>query len=165
MLPVTRRRTLQMGGSAIVAGLAGCGAFGRGSPPDPTLGDIEVTNLDFRSHTVSVLVLDAEEPVYWAEMDASAAEPEADDSSDVARAGGGSFEGFPTDVGEYVLYAWRDRQPASKWESFDFSEVDASCVGLDIQIGDVTESRAGEVSIWYTTNPNACEDVGDRGSD
>jgi hypothetical protein len=123
-----------------------------------------VTNLDFRAHTVSVLVLDDEEPVYWAEMDASAAEPEATDPSDVATAGGGSFEGVPAEVGECVLYAWRDRQPAPKWEKFDFREMDASCLGLDIHIGDVVESRSGDVSIWYTTNPSACEDAGDRDS-
>ena len=161
---LTRRKTLQTSGSALVAGLAGCGALDGDPAPDPTLGEIDVTNLDFRAHTVSVLVLDDDEPVYSAEMDVSAAEPEATDPSDVATAGGGSFEGFPTEVGEFVLYAWRDRQPASKWERFDFREKSVSCLGLDVQIGDVVESRSGDVSIWYTTNPNACEDADNRDS-
>lgn len=147
-----------MSGSAIIAGLSGCTAFARGGT-ESTLGHITVSNLDFRSHTVSVLILDGEEPVYSAEVDASAAKPEEDDSSEVAISGGGSFEGVPTEVGDHVLYAWRDRQPTSEWKQFDFSEVDASCLGLDIEIGSVAESRRGEVSIWYTTDTNACEDT------
>lgn len=111
MVHVTRRKALQLSGSAILAGLAGCSTLDSGSAPDTTLGEIEVTNLNFRPHTVSVLIIDDDEPVYSAEMDAGAAEPEVDDSSDVTTAGGGSFEGFPTEVEESVLYAWCDRQP------------------------------------------------------
>lgn len=61
-----------------------------------------------------------------------------------------------------VLYAWRDRQQIPKWEQFDFKETNASCLGLDIQIGDVEQFRPGEVSIWYTSNSNACEHVDAR---
>jgi hypothetical protein len=163
MVRLTRRKALQTGGSAIAAGLAGCSALDRGASPDLTLGEIEVENLDFRPHAVSVAILDDEEPVYWAEMDVSAAEPEADDSSGVAAAGGGSFEGFPSQVGGCRLYAWRDEQPTSEWEVFDFNSVDASCLGLNIHVGDIEQSRTGDVSVWYTTNPNACESPDDRG--
>jgi hypothetical protein len=111
-----------------------------------------------------VLILNEEVPVYSVEMDVSAAEPEPTDSSDVANAGNGSFEGFPTEVGEYVLYAWRDRQLASKWAKFDFREKNASCLGLNITIGDIGQYHSGDVSIWYSTNSNACEDAGNRDS-
>ncbi|OYR56990.1 hypothetical protein DJ71_26430 [Halorubrum sp. E3] len=162
MVRLTRRKTLQTGGSVIVAGLAGCSAFDRDASPALTLGEIEVANLDFRPHTVSVAILDDEEPVYWAEMDISAAEPETDNSSSVATAGDGSFEGFPAEVGQSLLYAWRDNQSTSKWEMLDFGEVDASCIGLEIQIGDIEQSRTGDVSIWYTTDPHACENADNR---
>lgn len=162
MARLTRRKALQTGGSAILAGLAGCSSFNRDASSTLTLGEMGVLNLDFRPHTVSVAILDDKEPVYWAEMNASAAEPEEDDSSSVATAGGGSFEGFPAEVGEYLLYAWRDNQPTSEWEMFDFSEVDTSCVGLDIHVGDTEKSRTGDVSIWHTTDPNACENTDNR---
>ncbi|MEZ3163068.1 hypothetical protein ABNG03_01195 [Halorubrum sp. RMP-47] len=163
MARLTRRKALQTGGSAIVAGLAGCSTLDRGASPALRLGEIEVENLDFRPHTVSVAILDDEEPLYWTEMDVSAAEPEADDSSSVAAAGSGSFEGFPTQVEGCLLYAWRDDQPTSEWEAFDFGEVHASCLGLNVHIGGVQRSRTGDVSVWYTTNPNACETTDDRG--
>lgn len=160
---VTRRKALQFSGSAILAGLAGCSTVDSGSAPNTTLGEIEVTNLDFRRHRVSVLIIDDDEPVYSAEMDAGAAEPEGDDSSDVASAGGGLFEGFPTEVEESVLYAWRDGQPIPKWKTFDFRERDASCLGLDIQIGDTDQANPGNVFIYHT-DPHACEDTRNRDS-
>ncbi|WP_157526133.1 hypothetical protein [Halorientalis sp. IM1011] len=159
MVHVTRRQALQLSGCAVVAGLAGCGVLNRDSTPSPTLGEIGVTNLDFRPHTVSVLILDEGEPVYSAEMDVAAAKPEVDDSTDVATAGSGSFEGFPTKVEGSVLYAWRDRQPVSKWEKFDFQDKTTSCLGLNVHIGDVSQSRPGDVSILYTTNSDTCKDA------
>jgi len=112
MARLTRRKALQTGGSAILAGLAGCSSFNRDASSTLTLGEMGVLNLDFRPHTVSVAILDDNEPVYWSEMKASAAEPEGDDSSSVATAGGGSFEGFPAEVGEYLLSFVEERIPA-----------------------------------------------------
>lgn len=165
MVQVSRRKVLQLGGSALVTGLSGCGTLLGDSAPDPTLGELEVTNLDLRPHTVSVLVLDGDEPVYSAEVDVEAAEPATDGSSGVTTAGGGSFEGFPTDVEGHVLHAWRDTQPTSEWGTFDFQEVSASCFGLDIQIGDTQQSNPGDVSIWYTTDSDVCEDAANHDGD
>lgn len=152
----TRRRALQLCSVALAGGAAGCAASIRDSSVDPTLGELDASNYDFSSYTVSVLVLDGDEPVYSEEKEIESAEPEESDPSDVARTGWATFEGFPTDVGDYVLYAWRDDQPPSEWAEFDFREWDTPCLGLSIQIGDLTGSRPGEVSIWYTTNPERC---------
>ena len=157
MVRVTRRQTLQLSASAILGGLTGCSALGGNSDPDARLGEIDVTNLDFRAHTVSVLILDDEEPVYSGEMTVSAAEPEADDSTDVATAGGSSFEGVPSSVEGCILYAWRDDQSPSKWSEFDFREQSASCLGLDIRVGDIQDPRSDEVTILHTTNTSVCE--------
>ncbi len=164
MVHVSRRKALQMSGSGLIAGLAGCSALDGVLAPDPTLGEIEVSNLNFRPHTISVLVLDDEEPVYGVALDVPAAEPEPADSSDVRSAGNTTFEGFPTSVEDCVLYTWRDRQPSSQWTKFDFREKNVSCLGLTILIGDVEETQSGDVSILYTTSSNACEGRRDRDS-
>ncbi|WP_115864758.1 hypothetical protein [Halorussus litoreus] len=156
MSALTRRRALQLCSVALAGGTAGCATSSRNSSVDPTLSELDANNYDFRSYTVSVLVLDGDEPVYSAEKEIGPAEPEESDSSEVARTGGARFEGFPTDVGDYVLYAWRDDQPTSEWAAFDFREWDTPCLGLNIQIGDVTGSQTGEVSIWYTKDPDRC---------
>jgi len=154
----TRRRALRLCSVALAGGAAGCASSIRDSPVDPTLGELDASNYDFRSYALSVLVLDGDEPVYSEKKEIGAAEPEASDSSEIAVLGGATFEGFPTDVQDYVLYAWRDDQPSSEWAEFDFHELDAPCVGLDVHVGDVTESRTGDVSIWYTTNSQKCSD-------
>jgi len=158
MPELTRRRALQLCSVALAGGAAGCAASIPDSSVDPTLGELDASNYDFRSYTLSVLVLDGDEPVYSEKKEIGAAEPEASDSSEIAVLGGASFEGFPSDVGDSVLYAWRDDQPPSEWAEFDFRERDAPCYGLDIHVGDVTGSRTGDVSIWYTTNSQSCSD-------
>ncbi|WP_135827397.1 hypothetical protein [Halorussus halobius] len=154
MPDLSRREALRLCGVTLSGAVAGCSTGSRESS-DPTLGELDVSNHDFRSYAVSVLFLDDDEPVYHGERTATPAEPETADSSEVARLGGATFEDAPTDVGDYVLYAWRDDQPVSEWRKFDFREHDSSCIGLMVQIGDTT-SRTGEVSIWYTNNPERC---------
>jgi len=156
MARLTRRRTLQLGSVTLGGAIAGCTALGDGDSETLTLGELHVDNLDFESHTVSVLFLDGENPVYWDTMDASPAESEEDDATDVAVAGGGIFEGYPTEVGNYVMYAWRDQQPRSEWEQFDFREHDGSCIGVEIKIGDITGSQPGDVSILFTQDTSNC---------
>ena len=164
MAKLSRRKALQLSGSGLIAGLAGCNTIDDLFGPDLTLGELGVSNLNFRPHTVSVLILDDNEPVYYAEMDASAAEPEPSDASDVKRAGGGLFEGVPTAVEDCVLYAWRDGQPSSQWENFDFKKVNTSCIGVYIKIEDSEQTGSNDVSILYSTSTNSCEDRNNRDS-
>lgn len=150
MSPLTRRTLLRLGGVTFAGGLAGCNAFGQQSSKTPRLGELAVTNYDPRPHTVHVLLLDDGEPVYWASTQVSPAEDGA--------LGGARFEEFPTEPRNYVLHVRADSQPQAKWESFDFSEYEVSCLGIKIAIGDDNQTDTGDVSIWKTTNPNVCEE-------
>jgi hypothetical protein len=139
--------------------------FGSSSPPQ--LGQIDATNYDGDPHTVHVLLLEGSEPVYWA----SKRVPAASDGV----LGSVTFEGFPTDRGEYVLHVRSDERERSEWEEFDVAAYDASCLGIQIEIGGTegvddtgtatatntgTAQRAGTdpgaVSIWYTTDSQVC---------
>jgi len=149
MPPLTRCRALQLAGMASVGGLAGCVTSDEESSEPSRLAELTVSNHDPRQYTVHVVVLEDGEPVYWDSKQASPAED--------GQLGGATFEGYPTEPGHYVLHARLDDQPESEWKRFDFAEYDTPCLGLNIAIGDATDGRVGELSIWYTTSPRVCE--------
>jgi hypothetical protein len=148
MSPLARRRALQLVGAAFTAGLAGCSAFGERSSPTLRLGRLVVTNYDHRPHTVHVLFLTDDSPVYWASKGVSA--------GDEAGPGSARFEDYPTEPGDSVFHVRTDSRPKSGWERFDFGERTASCVALDIGIGDVNGTSPGDVTIWETNNEHEC---------
>ncbi|MFC7216221.1 hypothetical protein ACFQO4_19345 [Saliphagus sp. GCM10025334] len=158
MASLTRRKILQWGGVPFVLGASGCTSLGVGSPKEPRLTRLTVSNHDFEAHTVYALIVDDDEPVFWGAMDVEAADP---DSNHI---GGGGFEGYSAESGAYVLYAWRDDQPQSDWKRSDFSEYDGSCFALNIQIGTVSGDRTGEVSLWSGSTLCGDERSGEHGN-
>lgn len=125
-----RRQFLQISGVTVTASLAGCGAVGRTEPPQRWVEELGVSNLHSETHTVSVLLLRDGEPVYWRSMET---EPYNEEEQ---RAGGGRFEGYPTEPGPYVLYVRLDSQPRSMWKRFTLADHDHECLELEIHVGD-----------------------------
>lgn len=149
----TRRNALRFCGVAIGAGLAGCAALGRRSEPSVTrLGELEVINHDFRSYTVHALFVEESEPTYWDSIEATPADDERNS------VGGGTFDEYPTEPGDALLYAWRDGQSTTEWESFEFREYDTPCLGVWIMVGAADHENPGEISFWKSTSSNVCND-------
>lgn len=146
MRPWTRRTVLRLGGAITAGGLAGCSTIRRGEPS--RLGKLTAENFDTEPHVVSVLLLEGETPAYWARRSVPAARGDS--------VGGAVFEDHPPEPVDYVLYARVDDHPRSEWGRFDFGEHDAPCLGIVIQIGDVTEAT-DDPTIWYTTDPAVCQ--------
>lgn len=147
MSPLSRRQLLGVGGAALGTGLAGCSSLGSDgeSGTVPTrLSELQVGNRDPHPYTVYVLLVEDGDPRYWNVMDVEAHE---DDGSPLP---GGEFEGYPTDAGEYALYAWRDDQPRSEWRRYDFREHDAECVNATILVG-WEDDRTGRVRLLTST--------------
>ena len=143
MTSVSRRRFLRTGAAALGVGAAGCVSFGdddESGPAGTRLNSLQVGNHDRRHRTVYVLLLEGGEPTYWEAMEA--------DPYDAGenRLGGGEFQNYPTEAGEYVLYAWRDDQPRPEWRRFDLREHDADCVNVFVMVG-AQDDRTGLVRI------------------
>lgn len=150
MYSLTRRTLLRLGGVALAGVLAGCNTLEQQFSTPPQLGKLSVINYDPRPHTVHVLLLDDGEPVYWDSKEVNPAED--------GEHGGTHFTKLPTAPSNYVLQVRADSHPDSKWEHFDFSEYDASCISIKISVGDAEQTDAGDVSIWKSTNPYECEE-------
>jgi hypothetical protein len=150
MVQETRRHALKLAGGSLLGALAGCSALSQGSSGEPDLSSIRVLNFDPTNRTTHVLMLDGTDPVYSASLDVPPPEYEG-------TAGGVEFDGFPTHVGDHVLYAWRDSQPTTEWLEFEFREYDGVCIGLVIQIGHrSSESATGETTLLKTTEASGC---------
>lgn len=95
-------------------------------------------------HEISVLLLEDGEPLYWDSRSISAF-PEDD-----GRAGSYDFEGFPTNHGTYTLYAWRNHQPRSEWETLDIGEISEECIEIIIIVEGGGGGTSGELDIRFT---------------
>ena len=146
-MPSPSRRTILRGASlAVLGSLAGCaGRFGN----SPRLGELGATNRDARPHTIHVLLLEADSPVYWTSKRVPAAGPDG--------LGTATFEGYPDGVEPDRLLVRPDGRPLAAAERFDFAEYDADCLGLDVEIGD---GRPPSLSIWYTAGSAPCRTTG-----
>ena len=133
MSPCTRRRILQLNSVVLGGSLAGC-TRSRDEPSSSTteirLNVLQAVNRDQQPYTIHVLLVENGEPVYWKSAEVSPYNPAEN------RLGGGQFEAYPTDPGEYVLYAWRDDQPRDEWRQSDLRDHDAPCANIVIMIGD-----------------------------
>ncbi|WP_231185289.1 hypothetical protein [Haladaptatus sp. DYF46] len=148
MSRLTRRKTLQLGGAAFTAGLAGCSAFGEQSPT-PLLGKLEAVNHDRRPHTLHALFLDDGNPVYWVSKEI----PAADESGP----GFARFEEYPTEPDGHALHVRVEDQPKSDWEQFDFDQPNTTCYGFLLSVG--SKNGSPFVDIWQTTGTLPCEGV------
>lgn len=135
---------LHFGGAALGVGLAGCSVLSQESTStDTRLGELSVNNLDSKPHTVHVLMLADDEPVYWTSVQAEPFDPETE------QAGGDTVDGYPTDPGGYVLHAWYDSQSTDVWKRFNFSTHDAPCAILTINVGSLDETPGPpSLTIW-----------------
>lgn len=148
MSPPTRRAVLRSAAPALLGGLAGCSGAVFGNSPQ--LGSLGVTNYDARPHTVHVLLIESDDPLYWA----STRVPPADEDG----LGTATFEGYPSDARPDRLLARLNGESLSAAERFDFGAYDADCLGLRIQVGD--DRSPPRLSIWYTAGPDPCEATG-----
>jgi hypothetical protein len=119
---------LTTGGVALLGALAGCNTV-RGKPEIQSvrLTNLRIQNNHDQPHTVDVLMLESEEPIY---LSSCTAEPFDDETR---RSGGCPLEGFPTMKGEYRLLA-RDRDDPGTWYQLDFRELelDTPCIKVDV---------------------------------
>ncbi|WP_227356906.1 hypothetical protein [Haladaptatus salinisoli] len=103
-------------------------------------------NFDDEPHTVRVLLRKDGKSVYRKSLRLNAGEP-ADPS-------GGAFDGYPTEAGADVVYAWRDDQSKEERRELDFGDYGTDCVGFKILVG-YHDEPTSDVSIWRTVNCNA----------
>lgn len=161
MSPRSRRRLLQIGGTALTSGLAGClGALQDSSGSQTTeLAELSIQNEDTRSHTVHVLVLQDREPVYWDSQPVAAGSVEDGSQSSFEQVGTASFQGFPTELQECVLCARVDDQPLSERNRRDLSNYDVSCLQLVFTLEPNDRAAGTTLSILEGTDPELCENV------
>ncbi|KPN30458.1 hypothetical protein SY89_01191 [Halolamina pelagica] len=104
-----------------------------------------------------MLVLEHDEPVYRATMDADGAR-ERDDGT--TEAGGGEFENYPTEPGRYELYAWHEGQASDERAHLSFgpdSLPDSESGPLCAKVLPVVESDGeGAPRLGFFTNTD-CE--------
>lgn len=155
MPSLSRRNALRAGSVAVAAGLAGCSS--EPEPPNIKFDELTLVNSNPEPHTVTVLVLENDEPVYRSTMDADAAR-ERDDGT--TEAGGGEFQEYPTEPGRYELYAWYEQQASDEWAYLSFdadslpdSEDGPLCAKVLVIVESDTE---GSPRIGFFTN-NDCE--------
>jgi len=132
----------------VLGSLAGCAGSAFGDSPQ--LGHLDVTNYDARAHTVHVLRLESDAPVYWA---SKRVPPATDDEVGTA-----TFEGYPTDARPDRLLARLDGEPLAAAERFEFDAHDTDYLGLLIGIGD--DRVPPGPSIWYTAGSDPCDGTG-----
>ncbi|MFP8957569.1 hypothetical protein ACLI4Y_12635 [Natrialbaceae archaeon A-CW3] len=149
MVSHSRRRALQCGSVVLAGTLAGCLDRFRSDPETvPRLSQLSVANMDSSPATVSALVLEDGDPVFHDRLEADALEGN--------RAGGGEFDGYPTEPGQYEIYAWYDDQSRSEWGHIDLGDLverysgsnETPCYRVRVRI----ESASGNdrrLSIWY----------------
>jgi hypothetical protein len=111
MRSISRRNALRAGSLAVAGGIAGCS----GRSPELaafSLGELTLWNVHEQPHTATVMLLENGEPVYRATLDAEAVEGN--------QAGGGEFEGYPTEAGRYELYGWHEDAANDEWTRLAF---------------------------------------------
>lgn len=160
--PLSRRSALQLGGTALIGGLAGCSAFGKDASPMGRLTEPHITNWVEQAFEVDVHLLAAGNTVYWQTVQVDARDPDAGEHGQL---GGARLDGFPDNPGEYVLYARlvsvEDDEPVRSNLAAVAEEADVSRLLVDLHI-DTVGPRGGahpSVSIAYSL------DCGESGTD
>lgn len=140
MVSVTRRGTLQIGGTALVTGLAGCGSVGGRS--GATLDVVNVVNEREDPHIVHLLVEHDGEIVYWSSLDLPAATTR---EGGVIEAEGTVIEDeWPDRPGRIVVHARLDDH--SSWNSLALHEKSSGCHMVRAHV-ERTEQPATDVAL------------------
>ena len=119
MTSIQRRELLTGVGLGLGVSLAGCSALGRSdeSLNEAQVSSVSVTITHEQSHTIDLLILEGEKPVYLQSKTFEGAE----DESDPFEVGGGHFGDLPEKAGEYAIWLQLD---GSRWDKFDMSKWD-----------------------------------------
>ncbi|SIS05565.1 hypothetical protein [Natronorubrum daqingense] len=141
MVGRSRRNVLRIAGVSIATVSAGCASLQNLTSGETRIEGLAIHNTDYEEYTGYVLLVDGEDPVYFDSMEL---EPFSEEEN---TAGGGLFEGYPSNPGEYTLYAWLDDQSRSEWAQFDVTERD-TCTKITIIVEG--PDREGEVKIVST---------------
>jgi hypothetical protein len=116
-----RRSVLQSAGVGFLTSFSGCSAFTQDQPVEATISEIYVNNIHDEPHTVHLLIFEKSsdepmEPVYFRSK-----RFEANNPSEKFESGGGFFEGFPAEPGNYhVEIRLEDRE----WDSIAVSQFE-----------------------------------------
>lgn len=157
MSTLSRRRLLNLVGGGAAVGLAGCSGGGDGeddgdaaSSESLQLAELAVTNFESQPHTVHLVFLDGDDPVYWRSQAVAAAEEGVPQEA--------VLDGYPGAPAEQVLHVRLDDGAPSEWKRFDFAEVGSDCLGLNVRVGDFDGGGGeGELTVWTTDDPGNCE--------
>ena len=119
MAGIQRRELLAGVGLGLGISLAGCSALDRSedSPNEAKVSYVNVSISHEQSHTVDLLILEDETPVYM-QSKTFEGNPDPDDLYSI---GGGHFEDLPEEAGEYVIWLQLD---GTRWNTFDMSKWD-----------------------------------------
>ena len=136
----SRRDLLRTGGLAVAGGLAGC-STDPPAPPEFRIGERKLMNTHEQPHSGTVFLFDDGEPVYRETIEAEAASGN--------QAGGGAFEGYPTEPGWYELYGWHGAAGEDEWarlafdpDSFSGAGDEPPCVEVILMIETGEAERA-----------------------
>ena len=142
MVSIQRRKLLAGAGLGLGISLAGCSALDRSgdSPNRARISYVHVDIVHEQSHTVDLLIMDDEEPIY---LQSKTFEGAADES-DPFEIGGGHFEDLPEAAGEYVIWLQLDDQ---RWDTFDMSRWDSLPAGWEE--GDFPEALVVSYTIGH----------------
>lgn len=142
---LNRRSILCNGGLCLLASLSGCNSINGNSPPKVIISQIYIDNIDDKSHTVHVLIYDrgTEEPVYLRSKTV-----EANDRSDDSEIGGGSFEGLPTESGNYEIWI---RLEGRGWKSVQIDKYKNIPERVTVGISIGYKRKESDTPAWKIT--------------
>lgn len=147
MTPLSRRRALRTAAIAALIGVSGCSALSRESSENEARidgGDLWAHNFHDGPVSVSLLVLDGKNPVYWQTEEAPASEP--NDPGDA------HFTGLPTEPGPYRLLLRLAGQSMAEAASLDLTAVDADCVAVQAEIGSAADPADTTPAFFWGTD-------------
>ncbi|PSP75380.1 hypothetical protein BRC81_15810 [Halobacteriales archaeon QS_1_68_20] len=126
MKHLSRRTLLAGAGLGATASVVGYGhhELTKDPPNRARVDHVYVTVVHEQSHTVDLLIMKDETPVYMRSKTFDGAE----DESDPYNTGGGNFEDLPEEPAEYIIWLQLDGR---RWDTFDFSEWDTLPAGWE----------------------------------
>ena len=126
MTRLSRRSLLAGAGLGATASVVGYGhhELTKETPNRARVNHVHVNIAHEQSHTVDLLIMEDESPVYMRSKTFAGAK----DESDPYEVGGGTFDDIPQQAGEYVIWLQLDGR---RWDKFDFSEWDTMPAGWE----------------------------------
>lgn len=145
----SRRRLLSIGTTGLVCGLSGCVGTFRDNSQRTQLGELSAYNRDPEPHTVHVLFINDEEPIYT-----QSRKVPANDNGSPGRI---TFEGYPSRAGESHLYVRVDSEEYKARNHRDMSEYDSRCLSLQFTIKPQEETDQSYLYISRSSDTRYCD--------